>query len=392
MKLSDVSEEKILKVGLFVTFILPVIGFFFRTGFLGYDSYFFLKEVCGGNPLFAHNINPLANLLISALPCNELLLKVILVLFFWASLLTIYAIGSLFGKKEGVLLTLFAGITPIIVNNAFKFENDSFAFPIMFLGVYFFLKYLLKDKKQKTDLLISIGLIGIATLFWGGAIYYLIPFTLAEPLLLIITIPIILIFGPLLLTQVIPRLEIAENHPVKGVINFMFYIAFIMFGSGKKIIDLYFPLITIFFILLGLINPKFMILGIPFYALAILKIYQSATEANKKRILLFAITLNIAWGATLFFHTTEPFYPEIIGTQEIVDYSKEYRVRIENDWQYGHLILYNNGETDYHSTAIDFNLSNLNDSVVLTRKEVDCEILKQYDKPIIKPGLKIYKC
>ena len=392
MKLSDVSEESILKVGLFATFILPVIGFFFRTGFLGYDSYYFLKEVCGGNSLFGDSLNPLANILISALPCNEIFLKLVLVLFFWGSLLAIYAIGSLFGKKEGIMLTLFAGITPIIMNNSFKFENDSFAFPIMFFGVYFFLKYLLNEKKNKIDLIASIGLIGIATLFWGGAIYYLFPFTLAEPLLLIITIPIFLAFSSLLLTQLMPRLQVAENHPVKGAINFMFYIAFIMFGSGKKIIDFYFPLITTFFILLGFINPKFMILGIPFYALFILKIWQSATPTNKKIILLFAITLNIAWGATLFFHTTSPLPGELIASQEIVEYSEQTGKTIKNDWGFGHLIRYYGGETAYHSTFPNIDLNGHSEAVILSRNEIECEIIKQYDDPILAPPLILYNC
>ena len=392
MRLPEISEQKILGIGFLVVFMLPVIGFFFRTGFLGYDSYYFLKEVCGGNPIFLPNINPLSDILISVLPCNELLLKVILVLFFWASLLTIYAIGSLFGKKEGVLLVIFAGITPIIMNNAFKFENDSFAFPIMFLGVYFFLKYLLNKKQKKLELLTSVSLIGIATLFWGGAIYYFIPFALFEPLLLLIAIPILLLFGPTLVTQIIPRLQIAENHPVKGIINFMFYIVFIMFGSGKKILDFYFPILTIFFILIGIINPKFMILGIPFYALAILKIYQSATPDNKKRILLLAITLNIAWSLTLIFHTTSPSYPEIIATKETVEYAQQNNLLIANDWQFGHLIIYHNGQTQQHSTYGDYNLMEMPNKAILSRQEINCQIIKQYDQHPIIPSLKLYKC
>lgn len=392
MNLSDIPEDKILKVGLFTVFILPVIGFFFRTGFLGYDSYYFLKEVCGGNPIFTESINPLANILFTVLPCHDILLKAILVLFFWGSLLAIYSIGSLFGKKEGILLTIFAGITPILLNNSLKFENDSFAFPIMFFGVYFFLKYLINHKQNKIDLITSIGLIGLATLFWGGAIYYIILFTLAEPLLLLITIPILYLFGGLLFDQLIPRLQIAENHPIKGVINFMFYISFIMFGSGKKIIDFYFPLITIIFIVVGLINPKFMILGIPFYALAILKIWQSANPGNKKRILLFALTLNIAWSAALFFHTTEPLPQELIASQEIVEYSEETGKLIKNDWGYGHLIIYYGGQTAYHSTFPNIDLNGHEPSVILSRKEIECEKIKQYDQPLIAPPLILYNC
>ncbi len=387
-----ISEENILGVGILVAFFLPVIGIIFRTGFLGYDSYYFLKQVCGGNPLFNETINPLANMVLSVLPCDVLFIKVILILFFWASMLAIYAIGSLFGKKEAIILTIFAGITPIIINNSFKFENDSFAFPIMFFGVYFFLKYLLNEKKNKLNLLASIGLIGTATLFWGGAIYYIIAFTLAEPILLLLTIPILFLFGPLLLTQIIPRLEIAENHPVKGMMSFMFYMVFIMFGSGKKIVDFYFPVITILFILLGLINPKFMILGVPFYALAILKIWQSATPSNKKRILGLAITLNLAWGLTLFFHTTQPYYSEIVATEEIVNYSQDFNLQIANDWGYGHMILYNGGETNYHSSYSDYNFFESPQTLILTREQLNCEIIQEYDKPIIQAGLNLYKC
>ena len=372
--------------------MLPVIGFFFRTGFLGYDSYYFLKEVCGGNSIFVSNLIPLSDILISVLPCNELLLKTDLVMLFWASLITIYAIGSLFGKKEAIILTIFTGITPIIMNNSFKFENDSFAFPIMFIGVYFFLKYLKNGKQNKLDFLISIGLIGTATLFWGGAIFYLIPFAIAEPLLLLLTIPILVMFWSELVTSVIPRLQISENHPIKGIINFMFYIVFIMFGSGKKIIDLYFPMITIFFILLGIINPKFMILGIPFYALAILKIWQSATPEKKKVILLLAITLNIAWAGSLFFHTTQPLYQELVASEEIVEYSEQTGKPIKNDWGLGHLIRYYGGQTAYHSTYPNIDLNGHSESVILSRREMDCEQIKQYDQPLLAPPLILYEC
>lgn len=392
MKLSDIPEDKILGLGFLVTFMLPVIGFFFRTGFLGYDSYYFLKEVCGYNPLFSFNVNPLFDILISVLPCNELLLKTVLVMLFWASLIAIYAIGSLFGKKEAIMLTIFTGITPIIMNNSFKLENDSFAFPIMFIGVYFFLKYLLNKKQKKLDLLTSIGFIGTATLIWGGAIFYLIPFAIAEPLLLIITIPILAMFSSELITSVIPRLQISENHPIKGITNFMFYIVFIMFGSGKKIIDFYFPLITIFFILLGIINPKFMILGIPFYALAILKIWESATPERKKAILLLAITLNIAWAGSLFFHTTQPLYQELVASEEIVEYSEQTGKPIKNDWGYGHLIRYYGGETPYHSTFPNIDLNGHSESVILSRREMDCEKIKQYDQPLLAPPLILYEC
>lgn len=388
----NIPEKKILDAGLALTFFFPVLGFFFRTGFLGYDSYYFLAEVCGGNPIYNPQTNFLANMIIQTIPCNEFIIKVFLVLLFWASLVVIYNIGRLFGEKEATILTIFTGITPILINNSFKLENDSFAFPIMFLGVYFFLKYLVNNKQNKLHLVTSVLLIGVSLFFWGGGIYYFIPFALAEPLLLIITIPILIVFGGLMLEQITPRLRIAENHPIKGVINFMFYIAFIMFGSGKKLIEFYFPLVTIFFIALGLINPKFMILGLPFYALAVLKIYNSATPENKKRILLFAITLNVAWSLSLFFHTTSPSYSEMIGAKETVEYANEFDLNISNDWQFGHLIIYNGGKTLQHSTFGDYNLLHMPGKAILTRQELDCEKIKNYDNPIGIPPLNLYRC
>ncbi|KKL78393.1 hypothetical protein LCGC14_2025250 [marine sediment metagenome] len=165
-----------------------------------------------------------------------------------------------------------------------------------------------------------------------------------------------------------------------------------MFGSGKKIFDFYFPILTIIFIIIGIINPKFMILGIPFYTLAILKIWQSAKPEKKKAILLLAITLNIAWAGSLFFHTTAPLYQELVASEEIVDYSEQTGKPIKNDWGYGHLIKYYGGETPYHSTFPNIDLNGHAEAVILSRREMDCKKIKQYDQPLLAPPLILYEC
>ncbi len=169
---------------LFVFIIPSFIFLFFTYGVLGYDSYYFMDYVCNENT--THYVgggitSGLEPFFFGLIPCNLFFIKLLLIILYGLSLYAIYLIGNLSKKGGGVFTVLFCAINPILFWTFFKFENDNLAYPAMFLGLFFFLKYV-QDKKEKAWLLASLVCLGLGLLFWGAVIYYIFGFLLLEKL------------------------------------------------------------------------------------------------------------------------------------------------------------------------------------------------------------------
>lgn len=394
---------------LVVAFLLPSILYLTSETFLGYDSYYFLAEVCGGNPVYNATINaPLHNALLSLLPCNDFLLKLMIIGLFGLAMLTIYAIGEDYNKGWGVTTTLFAMVSPILLYNSFKFENDAFAFPILFLATYFFLKHL-KFKKNYSwsdwptttfrekyqNLMITIFLFLFSLGWWGGGIYLLIMFTFFEPLLLIITLPLFIIFSNAILGPIIPNLNVNENNFLQGSFTMIFYIFFLIFPKNKKVFEFPFRRLTLVTIAFGLINPKFMILALPFIGLALAHAYSIAKDVGKQKMMLFATIFIIGFSLPIGLGTLHPSVIEHDAIQDLIELSVVEDKNLFNDWSYGHMVYYYGAESNQYATyhrRLNPEEDDYTDSVVLTRFDLNCFLVKQYDKPILTSPLKLYEC
>jgi len=389
-------DKKIVFV-ILISFFLPSFLYFVTPNFLGYDSYYFLSEICGGNPIYTPDqYAPLINPILYALPCNELLLKLVLVCLFGCSLLTIYYTIALCYPKQGHWGILFACVSPILLYNSFKFENDAFGFPIMFISLYFFLKYLKNFKKNKLDLVFSIGLLLLSTLMWGGSIYYLYYFVLLEPLLIPLTIiPIIIIptFLPSLITNVLPNFQVNESNPLMGMLSILFYEVFLIFPKTRKVFDFPFRKLTIITLIVGLINPKLMVLAIPLIAIVLVNALSLVTPETKKKMLTIAVMMNIGFALPIGLQSLHPTQIEHNAVQELLQLSQDMNKNYVNDWGYGHMVFYYRGSTQNHSTINNKLTEHYYDgNLVLTRKEFDCPILKPYSSNIGEGELKIYNC
>jgi len=373
-------------------FVLPVIMFFLKNGFMGYDSYYFLKEICFGNPLYTNAGSPLFDYLRFYIPCNEILIKTMLVSLFGISLAAIYWVGKLFDRKAGVLLVLFTGIAPILINNSFKFENDNFAFPLIYLS--FLLMLIFAQKRKILAFITSLVLLAIAAGFWGGTVYLLIPYLAFAPASLLLLIPIILLKQEEFFGHLTPKFLVSENHPIKALLNLVFYWVFLMFSSGHRITKEKLGLATIIAIIISFLNPKLMIIFIPLFGLMILQVYDNASEINKKKIICLALVFNVAWGLSINGASNSPTDTELIGAQETVKYAKENNLIIRNDWGLGHLILYYGGETPNHSYYSKQSYLQEPNSAVLSRIPLDCFRVKEFDYPLMPfvESLTLYHC
>jgi len=393
------SKKWFLPLVAFLIFILPMGMYFLRDGFLGFDSYYHLDFICHDKEAInykAWNNPQLAQIIFEVLPCDEHLLKAVIGASFLLSLIILFLTFRLHDKELAPLTMLFIGLTPALLYNSVKIENDIFAYPILFTSMYFFLRYLKNKREEIMDLGVSVLFIFIASLFWGGAIYLLIAYSFAEPILLAITIPLIIWFADPITRTGLPRFDVQENNPINGIKNFIFYMGMLLFGKrGHKPEIPYFPL-TFLLTLFGILNPKYFLLAIPFLALTIVNVYKNTSEDNKKMIIMIALSLNLAWALTIGLSNLAPTEQTLEAVQEFNEYSEQNNLAKANDWQYGHLIFFYGGTSRQHSGPSDFNIFEVKDHAVLTQQElVHCELIKEYPSQSILnaiPPLKIYRC
>lgn len=378
-----------------VAFCLPSILYLVSPGFLGYDSYYFLTEVCGGNQIYNAPTNaPLHDMLLPYLPCNDFLLKAVLVALFGVALLTIYAITRLRYKEHAHMGIVFALVSPVLLYNSFKFENDAFAFPIMFVALYFFLKYLDSNKQKKIFLATSIGFLFISSLFWAGSLYYLIIFSFFEPLLLFITIPMLIVFFGDLLGGILPNFAVNENNPLQGVIAFLFFQVFWLVPQTRKVFDFDYKKLTIVLVGVGLLNPKFMVLAVPMISLTITRAYSMVGEKKKRMMLLMATIMLLGFSLPIGLGSLHPNSMEHEAVQELLVFSEDFNKHYSNDWSYGHMVYFYGGKTNQHSApgnALTLE-SNIDNRLVLSRLPFDCPIVKAYEKDVVEGSLTLYNC
>ena len=122
-------NRKEISILLFVT-VIPFVGYLFNPLLAYGDSYAFLGGACGVNSEFV----------IPFVPCNVFVIKIILLLLYVVSVFAIAKFGeSVVGEKLGWRVGLYsAALTPLLFQEALKFENDIFGWSLAFVGLMFF--------------------------------------------------------------------------------------------------------------------------------------------------------------------------------------------------------------------------------------------------------------
>lgn len=306
--------------------------YFLRENFVDYDSYYFLSKICKPDfELFEVGlVPPLALLTINALPCDFFLIKALLFLLFLSSTLIISFMGELFDKKNGWMAGLFAFFSPFIFRLHLKIENDSFAFPLIFLAIYFFLKHL--ESQKPLDFFLSVFFIFFATGFWGAALYLPFGFMFSTFHFLALSLVFSVFFGPQLLSNALPNALVAENNPIGSLFSIIFYLpALFLIQKDKKMGAILF--LTGF----GLVNPKFLVLSLPLLCVVMIQFVQ------KKPSLLFPAKIVIGililgFSVSWFFGGYEPTPVEWNTVQFAVDLAKDSNQTLYNDWSLGWIV------------------------------------------------------
>lgn len=331
---------------------IPFVLYLLRPNLIGIDSYFFLMEfqAVGGSTLLA---------------------KFVLFGLLFASVCGIAALGSLFGKggwKAGV----FCFLSPLLVLEFAKFENDQFAFPLLFWATFFLFKGIKSESIPKTILFegIAVGMVLFAATIWGGSLYYLFAFAFSSIIALMVAIPVLLTFFSELAQHASPFYPIGfENRPVIGF-AFLWVLALGYAGANRLIL----PALGFFTVLL-LLNAKFFLHAVPLLAVGFVLLLQSK-KMQPYAAFLFQLSFILAFAAGVALLFQPPSFEQL----DAIDYtiSLAQGNQIQNDWELGYWVQWRGGRTENKAGGNHFT-DFKNQGLVLTKQQdLPCNPVKEF--------------
>ena len=354
---------------LFILTLLPFAVYTLRPDIIGYDGYHFLS-ISAGIKAIEPTDSPIFYLL-TALNGNVLAVKVLLFLLCYCSVLAMAKIGELYDTEKGWRAGILVFLAAAFLFECAKFENDQFAYPLIMWSTYFFLSSYQKHniRHQLYSVLLLIG----GCILWGGSAFQLVIVALAPGaiVLQVFAIPAIILFTPQLLTHA-AGWGVLENVPFLGI-PFMGFLLLGVYFWRKK--ELAFP----GFVLLafGILNPKFIMLSIPFLVAGIVQFYKRS-PIIAQALQNIAIILILFAGAGLLLQFPSEY------EHETIKYAVEQSAGNEmwNDWELGYIVQWRGGITDNWGFGKN---SEDGPGIVITHRFLDCELLRGGD-------LNVYIC
>ncbi len=365
----------------FVCFLLaaaPFFLYFFRYGFRGYDGYATFSHVGG---LWKMKTLPMgAEFAFSVMPCSFFWSKVVLFLLFFLSLYGIASMGNLFHPKKGYLAALFSFLSPALLFNASKFENDSFAVPFLVWACFFFTRA--RISKNKWDDVVCLTLVCVAGLFWYGAIYFLLVFAVTSAVIFLAGAAAWVLLSDDIIGNLVPNFSVVEQLPGTGL--------FLVFGSVFFISQIPAAIMApaLGFFALGVIKMKFAWFMAPYLAIGVLCFYEN-TKFDKNRffrgvknnLVSTCVVLVVVWGIVLVVH------PPYQHQWDAVDYAiaESPNGFVWCDWSYGYWVLFRGGTPSQYGGGQQ---GAFGSGVVLSffPQSDSCELLQDFGT------LKVYRC
>jgi len=349
---------------LFLISFIPFSFYFLRWDLQGHDSYYYANFVCKSDyPVFQQDF--VEEGLFSLMPCDFFLIKVILFVLFFVSVITIAKLGELFNERNGWKAGVFAvGLAPLLLWEFLKFENDQFAFPLLFIATYFFFKYKLTDDRK--PLYWCILFLFLGGLIWKGAIFYLIAFALSSIYLTVIAAFFIGMFFQELIGVLFSFESLVyENAFLVGLV-WLFLLLTGLYGIKKV-----FARQLIASILLLLVNAKFSTQSIPLLAVGVVNYLEDKKKGFADYFFYIAFVLALVWGVLGFYLPPHPY------EWNAIDYALSLDENVSNDWGMGYWIHFRGGSTDDFGHYSNFRLD---DAIVVSDENVNCVKLREFAK------------
>jgi hypothetical protein len=380
MFLKENQRIEVIKViCLLLLCFVAFAGVFIRPTLFGFDSYATLLCVQGDCSMLG--FQPLAVELFNLMPDSLFFFKIIMFVCFFLSVLALWLISkSFFGERIAWLsIFILLSASPIMLFSFGNFENEIFAWPLLFFAFYYLIQKDLPSLKW-----LSLPLIGIALFFWGGSAFFLVALV---PLYVILSVPALIIIVnsfKLFLNFLFPT-NVLESRLFAGFFDLFLLVLFVpfVFGIKNKKLWLSFILLLIFVGLQG----KFNLLLIPFLVLGI-GFVLTKFELNKYLTIL-CIVLLLGWQVAFFLQQPTSEDWSIVNSAKQLQVDTNYR--LVNDWSVGYWLNYVGVDTNSRGggSDIDFSLES-KPFVALTMQELDCNKIKSYQS--VTRNMNLYKC
>lgn len=358
---------------LFILLFLLFIPYFLKPYIVGYDSYAFVNFVCLKTPI---DLLAGTKLILSILPCNLLVFKIIIFALTFVSLFVLKKTAEYVNPAYGWLAPLFLLSSPVWLD-FLNFEDDQFSYPFLLIGLYFIIKYLKEKKIANYVLAIFFALIGL--LFWKGSVYYLLLFLFGHPIGFAIFVILLFTFFTGITGNLALNDYVWENLPFIGIgTQYWLLLGYYSWSSYL------FPLLF-YWSFIVLLKSKFLLhLG---FILAILctNVFQRLSERQQ---LLFC---GVCAGSMLLMSLTIFSMPINEEQHQAItfgyNYAEETGKYIRNDLKHGYFIeslglkAYNNPGNYSINYYIDYN------GVVVSPFDLkECELIKEFGQE------KVYVC
>ena len=341
----------------FSLLILTAIPFFyyayFRNDFLGYDTYQFAQT--------------------TGLPRTTLIGLAWIAC--WITSIALAETGQTLNPKHGWKAGYLAVLSEYYLATFMQIETETFAFAFFTIALCGFIYMEIKNKWNIKGTIASLISAGAGFMLWPGTSLIAWPFVVLY----------LHTFSPeTLLLLFKPDLRIVESQFLGALLpTGLLWLGLIGWGKQHKTTSFY----CLFYIIIGLISPKFAFLMIPYLALGLIQI---------KNKLLFQVidyaTITIILLSFIFILVAPPTTAEHQAIEIGIQKAKETSQQINNDWYLGHMINYYGGQTK-SAYSPDNQQPFLAGEIIITSQALDCKPIgpfinctQSYGKPTV------YRC
>lgn len=355
----------------------------------GMDSYAFVNYVYGITNSLPTATPILATLFFNILPANILVIWGTLFTICFTTLILWKQIGEMYSKKYGWLASLILISSPFFLNIFFRLEDDVLAIIPLSLAFYFGYKYrkILKKTgvgKFKYVCLTLVSII-VAGMFWKFSIYYIFLFLLItklNPLFVISTIGVIVIFQEKLISGILPSLIVTENYPIIGIFGLGFLLIYFLKIFRTKDIEDWFVIFLLF------LNLKFIFLAVPVLTVKVIQNIDLLVE--KYGLLLFksmivgVCVFIFVGGYNLLSATPSTELDELFSiAQETKEHTKN-ELPILANWDFGYYYVFWDKEPKKFYGSIYNDIKNYEGHIIVANKSSRhgkaCKIIYENNK------------
>ncbi len=281
-----------------------------------------------------------AVLIFELMPPFMLLVKALMVLSLFFSVFACFLIVKhFFDERKAYISLIFGfGLVPAIIFEFSKFENELFALPLFFWGLYFLLVGKLKWK------LVGLAFWLASLWFWLWPAYFVSHFSF---------------FGATIL----------EQQMFSGMLPLFFGILVLplVFLMKKNFLRVIFAV----FLLGGLFSGKLVVLLIPFVLLGLAKSIELLEERHitLKYVWVVAIIMLVGLNYAIFMQQPSSYEHQLIF--DSIELHNQTNLPIKNDWSYGYWFWFHGYKAENNPSTGQETIYDKTNYIAVTSQELE---------------------